>query len=300
MLALEEPIAARIESLLGDRLAAAHPVSGGYGSAQRWLATTRGGAAVFVKIGATPVSARFLRQEALVYERLRIPCMPEVHGWDGAWPPLLLLTDLSGGVWPPPWTSGMVGRALQVIDAVHGASAPLPKYADVHDASEDWWDRLAAAPEAFLALKLVSPGWFDRNVELLGSSARTVTGAGSSVTHFDLRSDNFCFSRERTHLVDWSHACLGNARLDLGLFLPGLNAEGGPPPEAVLPDAAAVASWVAGFFAWHASKPHIPTAPGVRTMQRIHLGPALSWAARALSLEPFGAGDRPGATRGSG
>jgi hypothetical protein len=287
MLPLEEPLATRVETLLGDRLVAARPAPGGYSAAQRWLATTRGGATVFVKVGATPVSARFLRQEVLVYERLHLPCMPEVYGWDAASPPLLLLSDLSRGTWPPPWTAESVDHALQAIDSVHGANATLPKYSEVHDAAEDWWDRLAAAPEAFLAMELVSPKWFDRNLELLGASARAVSGAGSSVTHFDLRSDNFCFYDGHTYLVDWSHACLGNARLDLGLFLPGLNAEGGPPPEAVLPDEPAVASWVAGFFAWHASKPGIPTAPRVRAMQRIHLESALPWAARALSLEPL-------------
>jgi hypothetical protein len=44
---------------------------------------------------------------------------------------------------------------------------------------------------------------------------------------------------------------------------------------------------VAGFFAWHASKPHIPTAPAVRAMQRRLLVSALPWAVRELDLEPL-------------
>ncbi len=39
-----------------------------------------------------------------------------------------------------------------------------------------------------------------------------------------------------------SHACLGNPRIDLGLFLPGLSAEGGPPSDEVMPDAPDVAA----------------------------------------------------------
>jgi hypothetical protein len=41
---------------------------------------------------------------------------------------------------------------------------------------------------------------------------------------------------------------------------------------------------VAGFFAWHASKPFIPSAPGVREMQRTLLRKALPWAISELNL----------------
>lgn len=33
-----------------------------------------------------------LLREAVVYERLRLHCMPGVYGWDGASPPVLLLS----------------------------------------------------------------------------------------------------------------------------------------------------------------------------------------------------------------
>lgn len=279
---LDAALAARVEAILGDGLAAARAVERGYSSTRRWLVRARGGRTGFAKIGTTPVAAANLRREAAVYERLHLPCMPEVIGWDDASPPILVLADLSGNSWPPPWTTERVDRALRAIDSVHSAKAALPMYADVHDSSEDWWGRIAADPEPFLRLQVVSRDWLHRNLEALAASARGVSTVGTAVTHFDLRSDNLCFSPTQAYLVDWSHACLGDARLDLGLFLPGLAAEGGPLPEAVLPGEPGVASWVAGFFAWHASKPHIPTAPGVRAMQRVHLEAALPWAARAL------------------
>lgn len=290
MLGLEHSIVLRVEALLGDRLVAAEPCGGGYSSAQRWVVRTSRGNTAFAKIGVTPVSAMDLRREAEVYERLNLPCMPEVHGWDATAPPVLLLSDLSKCVWPPPWTAERIDRVLQVIDSVHSASAQLPNYAEVQDADEDWWGRVASAPEPFLRLNVVSPDWFHRNVPALAASARTVSCAGSSVTHYDVRSDNLCFASTRTYLVDWSHACLGNPRLDLALFLPSLASEGGPLPQDILTADAAAASWVAGFFAWHASKPHIPTAPDVRTMQRRLLESALPWATRELDLEPLGGG----------
>jgi phosphotransferase family enzyme len=288
MLGLEPSLVIRIEALLGDRLVAAQPAGGGYSSARRWLVTGRGGRTAFAKIGATPVSDASLRREAAVYERLVLPSMPEVYGWDADSPPILLLSDLSRNEWPPPWTAERIDRVLQVIDSVHSASAALPPYSEVQDADEDWWGRVAAAPEPFLRLDVVRPDWLQRNVDSLAASARTVSCAGSSVTHYDLRSDNLCFSSTHTYLVDWSHACLGNPRLDLALFLPSLASEGGPPPETILPADPAAAAWVAGFFAWHASKPHIPTAPTVRTMQRRLLVSALPWATRELDLEPLG------------
>ena len=107
---------------------------------------------------------------------------------------------------------------------------------------------------------------------------------GDSVVHFDLRSDNVCFLGKRACLVDWSHACLGNPTLDLGLFLPGLASEGGPLPGDILPAEPGIAAWVAGFFAYHAAKPLIPEAPGVRAMQARHLAEALAWADDALAL----------------
>jgi hypothetical protein len=292
MLAQDRALLARVEALLGDTLAFLETPQGGYSSARRWLATGAKGRTAFVKIGVTPIAETNLRREAQVYERLRLPCMPEVYGWDAESPPILLLSDLSECTWPPPWTPGTVERALETIHAVHAARAPLPTCAEIHDIPDDWWGRIAAAPERFLRLSVVSSEWLERHLHALSASARTVSAAGASVVHFDLRSDNLCFSPTRSYLVDWSHACLGNGRVDLAQFLPGLAAEGGPLPEEVLPDEPGLASWVAGCLAWYASKPPIPTAPGVRPMQRRHLEAALPWAVRALGLEPLVQGGR--------
>lgn len=86
--------------------------------------------------------------------------------------------------------------------------------------------------------------------------------------------------------MDWNLACLSNGRLDLGFWLPSLAFEGGPEPEAILPDAPEVAAWVSGFFAARAGLPEIADAPRVRLVQRQQLTTALPWAARALGLPP--------------
>ena len=245
----------------------------------------------FAKVGMTEVAARMLRREAWVYERLHLACMPSALGsQDHPESPILLLSDLSHNDWPPPWTDQAARRVLECIAELHRADAPLRSYAEVHGPEQNWWDIVAGDPRPLLALGVISGEWLDRNLATIREAAAEVSGEGDSVTHFDLRSDNISLGPDRVFLVDWSHACLGNPRLDLGLFLPGWNEEGGPRPEEVLPDAPDVAAWVTGFLAVHAAKPHIPTAPDVRRMQRRHLVAALPWAERALGLQP----DSPG------
>jgi aminoglycoside phosphotransferase (APT) family kinase protein len=120
---------------------------------------------------------------------------------------------------------------------------------------------------------------------LLAASQECVL-AGDCFLHFDVRSDNVCFEGDRTVLVDWNWAVIGNPVIDVAAWLPSLEAEGGPPPEEILPDAPEAASLVAGFFAARAGLPPPATAPRVREVQLAQLRSALPWAARALALVP--------------
>jgi hypothetical protein len=76
----------------------------------------------------------------------------------------------------------------------------------------------------------------------------------------------------------------GQPRVRRRLLAPSLHAEGGPPPEAILPRAPEVAAVLAGYFAARAGLP--PPRPGsrVRDVQRQQLSTALPWACRALGL----------------
>jgi aminoglycoside phosphotransferase (APT) family kinase protein len=114
---------------------------------------------------------------------------------------------------------------------------------------------------------------------------------GDSLLHLDLRSDNICFHEDRVIIVDWNLVCTGNPRFDLGFWLPSLEAEGGPPPEAILPDAGEIAALVSGFFAARAGLPLIPDAPNVRHIQQVQLRTALPWAVRSLGLPSLDGSD---------
>jgi hypothetical protein len=275
----------RIERLVGARIRELRPARGGYSAAERWIVQMDTGRSAFVKVGIPPVASENLRQETLVYQRLQLACMPQVIAWeDDALHPLLALEDLSHFEWPPPWSDRSIDVALLAIQSIHASTGRLDAYEERHGLEKTgWWSSIARNPEPFLRLGLRTEEWLDAALPSLIHASETVSPAGESVCHFDLRSDNICLSSERGVVIDWSHACLGNPRIDLGLFLPGIADEGGPLPEEILPDAPGIAAWVSGFFAVHASKAFIPSAPQVRVMQRKHLVRSLEWAERELS-----------------
>lgn len=242
-----------------------------------------GGGSVFVKAASTSLTAQMVRAEMRAYELLSLPCMAHYHGGDddGA-APLIVIEDLGDGRWPPPWDDALVNAVVDTLALVHGCRAP-PGLAPPPAAAEGW-KTVAADPRPFLALRFVSAEWLENCLGDLLSAEAGCDGGGCALTHFDVRSDNLCLTAGGIKLVDWAEARAGNPALDTGFWLPSLAHEGGPPPEAILPDAPGVAAWVAGYFAARAGLADIADAPRVRSIQRAQLSTALPWAARALGL----------------
>jgi aminoglycoside phosphotransferase (APT) family kinase protein len=211
--------------------------------------------------------------------------MPGPIGWDDdELEPMLIIDDLSEARWPPPWDSGLLDSVFEKITAMHSSSADLRRFSEAHGSHAGGWRTVAAASGPFLKLGLTSSDWLFRALPRLIEAEANCQTDGSAVTHFDLRSDNICISRSGAKFIDWAEACLGNPAVDLGFWLPSLSYEGGPLPEALLPNAPDVAAWVSGFFAARAGLPDIPDAPFVRRVQREHLATALPWVTRALKL----------------
>ena len=131
----------------------------------------------------------------------------------------------------------------------------------------------------------MSAGWLERALPALLEVAGPSVFKGDQLCHFDVRSDNLCFRDDGSAvLVDWNLAEIGNPRLDVAFWLSSLALEGGPSPEAILPDAPAEAAVVAGFFASRCGLPDIPDAPRVRDVQKRQLIAALPWVCHALDL----------------
>jgi hypothetical protein len=258
---------------------------GGYTPAERWVVQTADGRSAFVKAAVDDLTAGWLRAEERIYEALRAPFQPALIGWEDGPRPILILEDLSAAGWPPPWDEDRVEAVRSALALVASSPAPswLPRLADsamdLHG-----WRTVAEDPQPFLALGLADAAWLAAALPDLIAASDVFVADGSQLLHLDVRSDNICFRDGDALLVDWNHAAVGNARLDVALWLPSLADEGGPPPDAVLPDARPEAAIVSGYFAARAGRPAIPTAPRVRSAQLAQLGQALPWASRELGL----------------
>ena len=209
-------------------------------------------------------------------------------GWeDDGDRPILILEDLSEAVWPPPWTQALVHRVQAMLAKMRTTQTPnglLP----VERESLRGWSIVAEDTSSFLGLGLCSLEWLDKVLPALLSAEREAPLEGDDFVHLDVRSDNLCFSGDRTLLVDWNLACRGNGLLDVAAWLPSLRAEGGPEPEEVSLEVSQFAGLISGYFAARAGEPIIEDAPRVRQVQLEQLRTALPWAVRALDLPPTG------------
>jgi hypothetical protein len=276
------------ERLLSGSALAWRRAGGGYTPAERWVVQLADGRSAFVKAGVDDLTAGWLRVEYRTYAALRAPFQPALLGWQDGPRPILVLEDLSGAAWPPPWDGNRVEAVRAALALIAATPAPtwVPQLADsamdLHG-----WQEVADDPQPFLALGLASPAWLAAALpDLIGASDAFVAD-GLQLLHLDVRSDNICIRDGHALLVDWNHAAVGNARLDVALWLPSLADEGGLLPDAVLPDAGPEAAIVSGYFAARAGRAEIPTAPRVRHAQLAQLRQALPWASRELRLPPL-------------
>lgn len=287
----------RIAQLLGARVVDARSPVGGYTPAQRWVVTLSDGRTAFAKTGIDAETSRvasWLRVEYRAYTDIHAPFMPEVLGWDDTEDqPLLILEDLSGAHWPPPWSADQISAVEVMLESVARTAAPA--WADELEARErthlSGWIRVQRDPEYFLSLGLCTEAWLLRSIDVLIEVGATAMLRGDSLVHLDVRSDNLCFVPLRsgvvTKIIDWNHLGRGGAEVDRMLWLPSLHREGGPAPWELVHDSRGFSALISGYFAAQSGLPPIPTAPGVRSLQREQLSVALPWAIRELGLEPL-------------
>jgi hypothetical protein len=256
-------------------------VGGGYTRAGKWLATLPDGTTVFVKATDVEPAMPMASAEITVYEHVSGSFMPQVvDAWQMQGRAVLVLEDLSRAHWPPPYPDD----TRPVFDALARVShtPPPPGLRRLEGRSEPPWHVLRD-------LDVCSADWLDIALAPLAEAGRAFKVTGDELVHYDVWSDNLCFSERGVLLTDWSAAAVGNGYIDVGYALLSILVEGGTPPTLEIPDEASLAAFVAGSVMREASAPLPAWAePGstLREDQRADLVHALRWAARALGLPP--------------
>ncbi len=263
------------------------PGAGGYTPALRRIATLADGSTVFVKAAVDGMTAAWVQAENTAYRALGPRSfLPAYFGGDDT---VLVLEDLRGAHWPPPWRPNDVDCVFALLDEL-AALVPPPGTPLLNDSRGDLvglWSAVGSNPEPLLALGLCSEAWLRDARPVLAAAALSAQLDGTSTIHYDVRSDNLCVVEGRAVLVDWNLLSQGNGEFDRIAFAQTITMEGGAAPWDLLPDAdAALVAVVAGFFADRAPGPPIPTAPRVRQVQLAQLRVCLPWAARVLDLPP--------------
>jgi Phosphotransferase enzyme family len=278
---------AALEEMLGSPITRREHVPTGYTHMERWRVTTADGRRAFVKDAVDDTSAGWLRAEDRMYRALAgAPYLVGLLAFRDGDRPILALEDVGGDHWPPPWRPGDVEAVLATLEQVAATPPPEGLAAVSTSSIVRGWDEVAADPQPFLGIGWAGSAWLDRSLPHLRAAASACDLDGGALLHLDIRSDNLCVRADgRVAIVDWNLAGIGPPRIDVAFWLPSLAAEGGPSPEAVLPDAPNEAALVAGFFASRVGLPIISVAPMVRVVVLRQLAVALPWACRALGIE---------------
>jgi hypothetical protein len=285
---------------LGSPIVAASTQPGGFspGVAARLIAAD--GRRVFVKaVCSVPNrdAPRFHRREAQIAAVLPASApVPRLlwsydEGGDG-WI-VLVFEDVEGRHPAVPWQPAEFDRVLAALDDLAESLTPSPISEDVTGTMPEWllrngqgWQKLLADPQ---------PGrdeWSVRHAaDLARLEAEAPAGArGDTLLHFDTRADNLLVTDDRVYVVDWPHARVGQAWVNLISFAPSVAMQAGPDPETLWsrsqssrgadPQAvSAVIAAVAGFFTYHSLMPPPPGLPTLRPFQAAQGEVARRWLA---------------------
>jgi aminoglycoside phosphotransferase (APT) family kinase protein len=223
--------------------------------------------------------------------------VPRLVGhWEaGGWV-VLLFEDIEGRPPALPWRRDQLDIVLAALGSMSKALTPSPLAvpAASNPGGSAHWSELADDPVRSAQVASWSP-WASGHTEALRELEAAVDEAlaGCSLLHFDLRADNILLTGTRVYFVDWPHARVGAAWVDLAYLLPSVKMQGGPGPQelfwrhpvaqgvAELAVARAVAGF-AGFMFDGATRPAPPGLPGLRRFQLAQGLAAVNWLAELL------------------
>ncbi len=284
------PIPAAIGAATGARLISWQHVVAGHTHAQKWLVELHDGRKAFVKAGTETSARAQIEREGILLESVDAAYMPDVYGTatvDG-WS-VLVLEDLSGAVWPPPFPD-RGGALLDTVMQVAATPAPHGLRRRPQDRPlGTYWQRIAADPDPLLGLGLFTARWLGSALPVLDAAESAAQLAGDDFIHDDVWAENVCYADRGVLLIDWASASVGDRRIDLANALLSIRASGTRPPSIGFPEEAGYAALLAGAYAYQAAQPtddSIPRASVLRAHWLQSLEFALDWASELLGLEP--------------
>ncbi len=214
---------------------------------------------------------------------------------------VLVFEDVDGRHPTQPWRTHELDRVVSAMEDLSKILTPSPLPAAVAGTANKMF---ATTVRGWGLLRDERPSrlgdldeWSRRNLEALAAIEDTAGALleGNTLLHLDMRADNILITPERIWFVDWPHALVGPAWLDVVAFAPSVTMQGGPLPEDVITrhfacraadrdavTAAVVA--IAGYFTYMAVQPPPPGLPTVRAFQAEQGAAAREWAARRTGL----------------
>ena len=289
----------RLESSIVDQT----PQPGGFSPAVASRVRLADGRRAFLKIVGpepNPDSAEIYRTEARNAAALPSSAPAPRLLWsldDGEWV-VIAFEDVNGRHPLIPWRAAELDRVLAAMADLAASLTPPPFDAPAIAAALGdqfvGWRRFAARPQAADG---IDPWAWDRLGPLAELEERwTGASTGTTLLHTDVRADNILLTEDRVLFVDWPHATVGAAWIDLMGMLPSVVMQGGPDPEPVFAahpvaegadptDVDAVLAGLAGYFLWHGTLPAPPGLPTLRAFQSAQGERALSWLRQRLERE---------------
>jgi aminoglycoside phosphotransferase (APT) family kinase protein len=307
------PIRSAVAELCGARVVAASTQPGGFSPGVAARVRCADGTRWFVKAvssEANPDSPRMHRREGKVLAALdpligagRLP-VPRLHGVAerGTWV-ALVLADVDGVAPALPWQPSQLGQVVAAIDQLAGALTPAPmkapaiaqRYARMFRGWRELAAALAPGTEGPAAGTEGLDPWSRAHAGELAALEATweAHAAGGTLLHGDLRADNMLLGPAGVVVVDWPHACLGAAFVDLVLFAPSVAMQGGPQLAELLAlsrhgrraprdSLTAVLCALAGYFTRQALLPPPPGLPTLRAFQDAQGAVARRWLAELI------------------
>ena len=283
-------VLAAITTATGVRPTSWRHVVAGHTYADKWLVELPDGRSAFVKAGREASARAQIEREASILESVAAPYMPRLYGAAsvGEWS-ALVLEDLSGAHWPPPYTDRGVALLEMVMQV--GATAP-PHGLDRRPEGRPlgtYWQRIAAHPEPVLAHGLFSAAWLEEAQQVLDAAESVARLAGDDFLHDDVWAANVCYTERGAILIDWASASVGDRRIDLAYALLSIRSSDVTPPPIDFPDEAAYAALLAGAAAYQAAQPvddSIQYHSVLRAGWLHDLRYALDWVSELLQLDP--------------